>query len=55
MNRYIRLAGLDVAGATAALKFPGFSAGGQAMANVVNLGEMRALRRGPPASGGSED
>lgn len=56
MNRYIRLAGLDVAGATEALKFPGFSSGGsQPMANVVNLGGMRALRRGSPVNGGSEE
>lgn len=55
MNRYIRLAGLDVAGATEALKFPGFTGESQPMANVVNLGSIRAQKRNSPTNIESEE
>lgn len=45
MNRYIRLAGLDVAGATEALKFPSFTGARPEFGKVVNLSDMRD--RGP--------
>lgn len=44
MNRYIRLAGLDVAGATATLNFPSFTDTETKSKNVVNLRDAMALR-----------
>lgn len=47
MNRYIRLAGLDVAGATATLNFPKFSDPEPRTGNVVNMRDAMASRGNP--------
>ncbi len=50
MNRYIRLAGLDVAGATATLNFPSFTNKEHKMGKIVNIRDAMASRGNPTNS-----